>query len=62
MKKTFKQYLKEKRNLTPQQIEKVKKEIAELKASMNRGKLKREGKKRLEKLEDVLFDMGIFDF
>ena len=61
MKKTFKQYLNEKK-LSPNQVDNIKKEIAELKASLNKGKLTQQGKKRLEKLEDVLFDMGIFDF
>jgi hypothetical protein len=40
----------------------IKKEIAELKASQARGKLKPEGKKRLERLEDFLIKKGIFDF
>jgi hypothetical protein len=40
----------------------IKKEIAELKASQARGKLKPAGKKRLERLEDFLIKKGIFDF
>jgi plasmid maintenance system killer protein len=57
----FKKYIIEQK-LNTTQVKQVKKEIAELKASMNKGKLKTAGKKRLEKLEDMLFDMGIFDF
>lgn len=57
----LKQYLIEKK-LSPANIAKIKQEVKELKASMEKGKLAMKGKKRLEKLEDVLFDAGIFDF
>lgn len=57
----FKKYLKESK-LTNKQIQKIKNEIKSLKSYMDKGKLKPEGKKRLETLEDMLFREGIFDF
>jgi len=58
----FKTYIKEENKLSPQRIKKIKADIKELKASLEKGKLKPSGKKKLEQLEDSLFAQGIFDF
>lgn len=43
-------------------IKQIKKEIDKLRWYKDKKKLNPQGQKRLEKLEDMLFKMGIFDY
>ena len=42
-------------------VDKIRKEVESLKKSKRQGKLTVAGKRRLDQLEGVLFQMGIFD-
>jgi hypothetical protein len=53
----LKQYINEKIDANA-----LKKEILDLKKSQKMGKLTKIGKKKLEKLENKLISMGIFNF